>query len=87
MAGLKTCACGEPTFGTECEMCATDKGLFQSPTRPAPPILMTSDKTLRDEFAIAALPACIAHGGTPERYARQSYEIADAMLEARNANR
>jgi hypothetical protein len=42
-------------------------------------------KTLRDEFAIAALTGMIAadHEFT-DRIAEETYEIADAMMEARN---
>jgi len=36
MSGLKTCACGEPTYGDECSLCSSDKGLFQLPAPPAP---------------------------------------------------
>ena len=49
-------------------------------------------KTLRDEFAIAALPSVFrlikAHADTPEkvvfeRAATWAYQVADAMMEAR----
>lgn len=42
-------------------------------------------KTLRDEIAIAAMPAISIHSSpaTIEKTARRAYEYADAMLEAR----
>lgn len=47
---------------------------------------LEATKTLRDEFAMAALVLC--GGNMLESYtARDAYKIADAMLEARNANR
>lgn len=49
----------------------------------APPPVPPGYESMRDQFAMAALPACVSHGGTPERYATEAYKIADAMLEAR----
>lgn len=46
-------------------------------------------KTLRDEFAMAALTGLLAHGlddddrPTPARYSEIAYMIADAMLKQR----
>lgn len=43
-------------------------------------------KTLRDEFAMAALAgllACPVSEGRPEEFAKWSYQYADLMLEAR----
>lgn len=46
-----------------------------------------SEKTLRDEFAMAALSGILANPSfeaiTPDEYANDAYGIADAMLEAR----
>ena len=44
---------------------------------------------MRDEFAVAALPAIIGHAEfeTCLQCAEIAYAYADAMLEARNANR
>lgn len=45
-------------------------------------------KTLRDEFAIAALTGILARSSrtqNDEAVAEDAYEIADAMLEARKA--
>lgn len=51
---------------------------------------MTSDKELRDEFAMAAIQSVSCgilaesnHGTTAASLAFAAYEIADAMLEAR----
>ena len=53
---------------------------------------LASNKTLRDEFAEDALHGVIITCGrdtrlinetTPEMFARKSYQLADAMLEAR----
>jgi len=45
-------------------------------------------KELRDQFAMAALTVVAArpssHGGVPLLMVKAAYEIADAMLEARN---
>ena len=41
---------------------------------------------MRDEFAMAAMQHYTFHDGD-DQDARRCYEIADAMLEARNANR
>ncbi len=44
-------------------------------------------KTLRDEFAMAALTgltACTTFNGSPEHFANYSYKYADAMLKARS---
>jgi len=41
--------------------------------------------TLRDYFAAKALQACLTQGSwVYKNLARESYDIADAMLEARN---
>lgn len=58
--------------------------------RPAPPMPKIKPRpdyetVLRDEFAMATVASGI--GGTPQKIAQQAYEIADAMMEARNANR
>lgn len=42
---------------------------------------------LRDEFALAALPHMLALAVSNQQAAAASYFIADAMMEARNANR
>jgi hypothetical protein len=42
-------------------------------------------KTLRDEFAIAALMSPGSAGGTYSRIAEDAYKQADAMLAAREA--
>ena len=50
------------------------------------PISMTETLTLRDQFAMAALPALIADPQSvahPIGHARLAYEYADAMLSAR----
>lgn len=48
------------------------------------PISMSETLTLRDQFAIAALPALIQKKFiSPEKIAPTAYEFADAMLEAR----
>jgi len=58
---------------------------------PAFPTYFTGDHalsmTLRDYFAAKAMQACIAKG-TPlvfDAIADKAYEMADAMMEARNA--
>ncbi|WP_297803713.1 hypothetical protein [uncultured Brevundimonas sp.] len=44
-------------------------------------------ETLRDRFAMAALPAVVQlwepRRNTPKRMAERAYEMADAMMEAR----
>ena len=50
-------------------------------------INMTMDEALRDQLAMAALPALVNYS-TENNYsiaetARQAYKIADAMMEAR----
>jgi hypothetical protein len=48
--------------------------------------LPSTGKTLRDEFAIAALIGLLAHQdewGSCEEFAAQSYKISDAMLKER----
>ena len=48
---------------------------------------MAYDMTLRDQFAMAALPALISDPQSvahPIGHARLAYEYADAMLKARN---
>lgn len=45
--------------------------------------LTANAPTLRDRFAMAAIPYC-AGGCTPEEIAAEAYNIADAMMEARN---
>jgi len=50
------------------------------------PISMSETLTLRDQFAMAALPALIADPQSvahPIGHARLAYEYADAMLSAR----
>jgi len=42
----------------------------------------TENPTLRDQFAMAALPAMMSHVGW-EHWAEYSYEVADMMMEAR----
>lgn len=46
-------------------------------------------KVLRDEFAMSAVTGMLARGevSTAKHYATSAYQLADAMLEARNANR
>jgi len=45
-------------------------------------------RQLRDEFAMVALTGAVGHWfRTPKEAARLAYAFADAMLEARNANR
>lgn len=43
-------------------------------------------KTIRDEFAMAALVNCADHIGNADDMAKEAYAIADAMLAARQAN-
>lgn len=53
--------------------------------------MSNKEKTLRDEFAMAALPACIAEAlkyynwrnGAKKDAISKAYEMADAMMEAR----
>lgn len=49
--------------------------------------LKEAQPTLRDQFAMAALPAVMnkVGGFNPKIHAADAYEIADAMMEARNA--
>lgn len=57
---------------------------------PVPPkTIWSADKTLRDEFAMAALSGMLSKpiGRTFTSAAVAAYRYADAMLEARNANR
>ena len=61
-----------------------------APHRCHPPPL-PAQATLRDQFALAALTALLA-GSMEMRHAallasKRAYEIADAMIEARNAGR
>lgn len=57
-------------------------GLLRVPTHP---------RELRDEFAMAAitgtLPGAAVDDARVKEYAQWAYKMADAMLEARNANR
>lgn len=52
---------------------------------------METEKTLRDEFAMAALAGLVAYPGRqgednkPEHFARWAYYLADAMLAERAA--
>lgn len=42
-------------------------------------------KTLRDEFAMAALPTITErYGGGPQGHVKIAYEYADAMMQERN---
>jgi len=47
--------------------------------------IVVTHRTLRDQFAMAALPAAMARYPTwkIKAYAKGAYEIADAMMEAR----
>lgn len=56
----------------KCESCTRMLGAWQH-------------KTLRDEIAIAAMPAISIHSSpaTIEKTARRAYDLADAMIEAR----
>lgn len=54
---------------------------FPPPTRSA---RLDYETMLRDDFARTAL-ICVE--GSPQKMALMAYEIADAMLEVRNANR
>ncbi len=45
---------------------------------------MTDQHTLRDAFALAALPALLTSYHSPAAMAARAYEIADAMLAQRN---
>jgi len=49
------------------------------------PTMYVTQKTLRDEFAMAALTGALAGRVVGERteWAKAAYEIADAMMEAR----
>jgi hypothetical protein len=50
------------------------------------PVVMVTEKNLRDEFAMAALPALISDPDSvayPIGHAKLAYEYADAMMEAR----
>ena len=48
------------------------------------PISMSETLTLRDQFAMAALPGIIINDtNIPEDASRYAYEMADAMLAAR----
>lgn len=68
------------TFHGVPKMCEAPNGDFVKYEDAAP------DERLRDEFAIAAMQHFTFHDGD-DQDARRCYEIADAMLEARNANR
>lgn len=50
---------------------------------------MTDQKTLRDEFAMAALQSLLEHDGTNPEYfylrAKEAYDMADAMMAERAA--
>jgi len=50
-----------------------------------PRMVVGDQPTLRDQFAMAALPAAMARYPTwkIKAYAKGAYEIADAMMEAR----
>ena len=49
------------------------------------PTIVVTHRTLRDQFAMAALPAAMSRYPTwkIKAYAKGAYEIADAMMEAR----
>ena len=47
------------------------------------PVCMSETLTLRDQFAMAALTGVLADGFSKVAAARIAYDIADAMLEAR----
>lgn len=59
---------------------ALDAGLVQAAAQPA----QADELTLRDRFAMAALVAAWAEF-SPRQFAKEAYEIADAMLAARGA--
>ena len=44
---------------------------------------MTDQHTLRDAFALAALPALLGRYNSPALMAARAYEIADAMIAER----
>jgi len=52
---------------------------------PVPPkTIWSADKTLRDEFAMAALTGAMSRGWrNPTDVAKEVYAVVDAMLEAR----
>jgi alkanesulfonate monooxygenase SsuD/methylene tetrahydromethanopterin reductase-like flavin-dependent oxidoreductase (luciferase family) len=61
----------------------------ESLKRLAYPLLTVPNKTLRDEFAMAALTAIIGRGDLDTEmnvlpYCQDAYTIADAMIEARS---
>ena len=51
------------------------------------PTVTVTEKTLRDEFAMAALPVVLSEWGYPSAseflVAEKAYKLADAMMEAR----
>ena len=57
--------------------------LLESMTKPT---VTVTEKTLRDEFAMAALTGCLAgrnNNFERKEWAEAAYELADAMMEAR----
>ncbi len=64
----------------------TDKTRTSGGVHPTYPITSTEGMTLRDWFAGQALAGCATdEGWKPQNLAAWSYEIADAMLAAREA--
>jgi hypothetical protein len=47
------------------------------------PVMMVTDKTVRDEFAMAALFGVNTKEFDPKEIASKAFAIADAMMEAR----
>jgi len=39
MSGMRTCACGEPTYSDKCALCYADAGLFAQVHKPRPEFL------------------------------------------------
>ncbi len=74
--------------GKECERVSLEdkiisscceSSVFYEPENP--------EITLRDQFAIAAMPEIVAQGTRGACLAKESYEIADAMMKERRIRR
>jgi hypothetical protein len=78
---------GGPAFPTATLAQKTEGGITlpYQPTPYYPIVSVTTTKTLRDEFAMAALQGLLADGGGEswEKDAANAYKAADAMLKAR----
>jgi hypothetical protein len=81
------CAFDQPSTRSSCaswrEITSTEQGEHATPESPPP---HDPTRTLRDEFAMAALTGMLADpggSGPPSSWAAASYALADAMLKAR----